>query len=454
MTTGTQTVDQRTTVSTTCGSVLAGYFRTRTWSGSDYPPRAIAHNVWVKPRVISQLRIPEQLGKSGLSSTYSRSYDRFLVEGHYKTVWKKSPKRTTIEYHPYTSSWVEQYDPLMQFDNYPGDLANTGTVAGCFGFTETPDPWTANDTIAILGKLRVATVGSDFHAGNFLGEGRQCLQMIGDTATRVAKSLRYIKRGNVSRAVRVLFGTGVSDKEILARKAEFYRKHRVLNSSQSRKTIQKVDGTLSDLEVGNLWLSIQYGWLPLLEDAHSAAGMLAHLLNDPLQFRVRVNRHAGGMRNQTPRVGLYRPVLHTVTSSTSILAILSEKDVAQLSGLTDPLSIAWEVVPYSFVVDWFMPIGNWLQARGMASALTGKFVVSHKFVEIQRTLEHGNKWAGGYNVKSPLFFRSRGTMSRSVSTTLEVPFPVVKPLGKSLSWLHCTNAVALLSQFGKSGWRP
>lgn len=29
-------------------------------------------------------------------------------------------------------------------------------------------------------------------------------------------------------------------------------------------------------------------------------------------------------------------------------------------GLTNPLDVAWEVLPFSFVVDWFIPIGNWL----------------------------------------------------------------------------------------------
>lgn len=32
-------------------------------------------------------------------------------------------------------------------------------------------------------------------------------------------------------------------------------------------------------------------------------------------------------------------------------------------GLTNPALVAWELVPYSFVVDWFLPIGDWLQAQ-------------------------------------------------------------------------------------------
>lgn len=31
-------------------------------------------------------------------------------------------------------------------------------------------------------------------------------------------------------------------------------------------------------------------------------------------------------------------------------------------GLTNPASVAWELVPFSFVVDWFAPVGDWLNA--------------------------------------------------------------------------------------------
>jgi hypothetical protein len=31
-------------------------------------------------------------------------------------------------------------------------------------------------------------------------------------------------------------------------------------------------------------------------------------------------------------------------------------------GVVNPLSIAWEVIPFSFVVDWFIPVGQVLEA--------------------------------------------------------------------------------------------
>jgi hypothetical protein len=41
-------------------------------------------------------------------------------------------------------------------------------------------------------------------------------------------------------------------------------------------------------------------------------------------------------------------------------------------GLTNPLAIAWELVPFSFVLDWLVPVGTWLQS--LDATLGVKFV--------------------------------------------------------------------------------
>lgn len=38
-------------------------------------------------------------------------------------------------------------------------------------------------------------------------------------------------------------------------------------------------------------------------------------------------------------------------------------------GLTDPLQVAWALVPFSFVLDWFLPIGSVLEGLGATKGL-------------------------------------------------------------------------------------
>lgn len=43
---------------------------------------------------------------------------------------------------------------------------------------------------------------------------------------------------------------------------------------------------------------------------------------------------------------------------------------AQSLGLLDPLTLAWELIPFSFVVDWFLPVGTYLSQLTALNGLT------------------------------------------------------------------------------------
>jgi hypothetical protein len=189
------------------------------------------------------------------------------------------------------------------------------------------------------------------------------------------------------------------------------------------------------------WLELQYGWLPLIGDLDSGARALAHFVEQPCVFTARAHRTLRGKK--LPEGGVASWMSGSYVTSRQIVAYLTEVNTAKLSGLTDFESIAWELVPYSFVADWALPIGDFLSARGVASALSGTFVTSHLF-----------KWSGtglvsrpglGYSFVAGSHSKSEGTFSRTVDTTLQIPMPEFKPFGEMASWKHCANAVALLT---------
>jgi hypothetical protein len=133
--------------------------------------------------------------------------------------------------------------------------------------------------------------------------------------------------------------------------------------------IKKRSVRKSASDMGGVWLEYSYGWKPLLEDIHSAVMVLQRPF--PKFLIVRGKAQAKGVeaifyQGQCP--GYYCTDYTKGTFRTKVL-IQSEVYVsswvawkANQLGLTNPLSIAWEVVPFSFVVDWFMPIGNYLQS--------------------------------------------------------------------------------------------
>lgn len=112
-------------------------------------------------------------------------------------------------------------------------------------------------------------------------------------------------------------------------------------------------------------------------------------------------------------------------------------------------SVAWELTPWSFVVDWFIPIGDWLTARGHAQGLKGTFITSDKKTGVANT-PTGDFTLNQYTWISPCYRHI--VFDRTISFVLGVPMPTLKPLAKAASWRHCANAVALLvSGHGGSG---
>jgi hypothetical protein len=172
---------------------------------------------------------------------------------------------------------------------------------------------------------------------------------------------------------------------------------------------------------------------------------LAHILNVPQKQAYRVNRKKV-YRNVTTS-----PVWRTndLTRRVGIVAYISEPvTVAQMSGLLDPEVVLWNAIPLSFVADWFIPVGNWLQARAFSSKLVGTFVRSDK-QELVRSgplyqFPNGTGWVitGGATVR----FRN-GTFDRTITNSLTVKRPVYQGLGALTNWKRATTAVALITSY-------
>lgn len=196
--------------------------------------------------------------------------------------------------------------------------------------------------------------------------------------------------------------------------------------------------------VANNWLELQYGWLPLLSDAFHGAEQLAAITADPMRRTVRTARVLHD--NFTPQT--------TAPSTTgwgkgerttlrALKAVITEVNLPLLTGLTNPATMAWERLPFSFVVDWFLPIQNYLQARGVQQSVRGTFTYTlWQTRECSVLYPKGWTLVGGSN-----FYYRYKRLQRVVQYNLpSVPLPGFKPFNKAATWKHTLNALALLSQ--------
>jgi hypothetical protein len=121
------------------------------------------------------------------------------------------------------------------------------------------------------------------------------------------------------------------------------------------------------------WLEMAYGWKPLMSDIQGSAIALSQRERSNDAYRVSVK----GTVHDKQKYWLFTCQLVNGINDLAVLNmfLVRQTDVtcklwyvldnpvlatfASL-GLTNPAELVWERVPYSFVVDWFVPVGGWL----------------------------------------------------------------------------------------------
>lgn len=134
--------------------------------------------------------------------------------------------------------------------------------------------------------------------------------------------------------------------------------------------------------MGKDWLAFQYGWKPLLADVRGSAELLASaMLKNRFYIKVKKTRsysEPGYLGYRTPRfdnddLGQFNYSFSPkeTTSKVSLTFDVTNEFLREgkTTGILDPLTLAWELLPYSFVIDWFLPVGDFLKRLNYDSGL-------------------------------------------------------------------------------------
>lgn len=269
----------------------------------------------------------------------------------------------------------------------------------------------ANELQSAISSVSDSIRGHNFHAGIALGTAHQTADLISQSAQKVFTAVRRVHKLDFAGACRAL---GISD-------------------------ISKGVRNLRQSDIGAFWLQIQYGWKPLLSDIHEACKAYEKSRSTAVVAVFRAQRTSKGISGTN---SLGQPTRYTNTAKVKI--VVRELPWPTGLGLDDPLSIVWEIVPFSFVVDWFIPIGNYLSNRSFMGSMKHEAVLTSF-----RKVEFDADWdvipmgpttefrGGNYHMR-------KVELSRSVTDSLAVPLPSSKSIEKSLSLGHLQNAAALI----------
>lgn len=279
--------------------------------------------------------------------------------------------------------------------------------------------WSANDDLRLLAKLWESIRGHSFDLGINIAEASKTYSGIVQNLRSLGSALISLKHGHVGNAFRYLGVAG--------RRRSFATRR--LNTS----------------DVTGRWLEMQYAWMPIVHDSYQAAKALEALTGPrALRFTASVGTKRATY-NGTQVPGAFDYLVSVSVSKRLQAELYEDASFARTLGLVDPASIAWEVVPYSFVVDWFIPVGTYLSVWSSIPSLKGRFLsttrIGQKHSGYRVISAAGNP---GYNgtKKTDEWFR----IERTASSSLSVPMPTFNSVPKALSPKRILNAVALIHQ--------
>lgn len=278
---------------------------------------------------------------------------------------------------------------------------------------------------AALTKLYANVKGQVVNLAQALAERRETGRTIGDLAIRIARALSAAKKGNLKRASDLLFP----------------------KSSKS---------------LANDVLMVQYGLKPLVADMVGAMKALSAPMK---QEYFTVSGVSGTESDPGSAITIYKSssdgyfkltesctLEYSVIVKWTVRLKLTSPGLESLKsvGALNVPNLAWELIPFSFVADWILPIGDYLNNQDAflgteTQWLTRSVIIKQKKV-FKRELTRGSApyivFASGFSSQTTeeIFDFDRSLINSPIS----VPLPKIQ---NPFSGQHILNAAALIRQF-------
>lgn len=276
----------------------------------------------------------------------------------------------------------------------------------------------------------------------FFAEAGQTCSMVGSTAKTLASAVLKVKSGNVAGALKAL-KPDLNARDLRRATA------RVKAGAKLRNQAQITRGGAVDV-AANRWLEMQFGWGPLLSDMDGAARLLAERSTadkNRARFSVRSQVKEKLDKEEYFKSSSTSEIWKTKGFALCMVRVdfrFTNPALASITadGLTNPAALLWEETPFSFLADYALGLGAWLNRL---DATLGKEFIGGTITQYEKWSREGSANFGGQTYGQMKYTRKRMRMVRSVMSgftdasliALKVQNPInsVRRLGNGISLL-------------------
>lgn len=306
------------------------------------------------------------------------------------------------------------------FYNIYGPLGGAGWLYQQFPDSQFNQYWTDRQELALLAKLLKKVKGHDLDLGVSLAEVDKLATTVSGTLKNLAFGASDLARGNFAGFAR-RFGT----------------------SPPSQRAARK----LRTYDVPGRFLEMRYAWTPAINDCYEASKAFEQISSGPRQARTRAGKRRQAISRETTNYGCPIDVAVEVRRS-YIFEQYEEMGFARQLGLANPATILWERLPWSFVVDWFIPIGSYLNLIGQIPFMKGRWCRTSSIRRTARaTAQHPETTEFSPRPPYPDCDSNRFNLKRDTDFPFPpgIPFPSFRVHG-AVQGKRVMNAIALASQ--------
>lgn len=322
-------------------------------------------------------------------------------------------------------SYLRQMKPAsgiwVDYDFYASPITPTGT---------SDSEWLGAHVMPSLTEVKNRCIseagGVTWSLPAFAAEFSKTGQMMFDAAKVITKAYRQARRGNF-RAMAKTFG------------------------------VNNISGVASN------WLGYRYGVCTTLLDVQSMAQAAADTLTGTPQVQkvfCRGKTEVVHFEGDTTTLGKpilttseKRALVTTVTRSTKAWLLMKVSNQTLLSmnqyGLANPALVVWELVPLSFVADWAIGVGDWLEAQTGLLGLTVLDGGTSQLSVRELSVKTMNKTYGNYRTRMNMAPHVQGISRKYVRSPWDGSAPPIR-LSLKMSQNRFIDAAALIRGFLKS----